>query len=173
MKRVETPKASTMKSETEKGRRPGVSGENDANIRSMEQKAATVKEAVGRTNETLAALSVSMAEIEQMVCDAAQIAAAIRDVAFQTKLLSLNASIEAAHAGRAGRGFSVVAEEVKNLALRAAQAAEETGKRMDDVRDRVQEGSALAEEVRDGLVAVTGQIMAMEGDIVEMARRLR
>lgn len=71
-----------------------------------------------RVHETVKSFGVAIAKIEQM-------SRAINKLADQTSLLSLNASIEAARVGDAGRGFGVVATEVKKLATEAAKAAVE------------------------------------------------
>ena len=68
-----------------------------------------------------------------------QFVAIIADIAEQTNLLSLNASIEAARAGEAGRGFSVVAEEIRKLADGSRQAADEINKVVELIEKQTQE----------------------------------
>jgi methyl-accepting chemotaxis protein len=82
----------------------------------------------------------------------------INSVASQTRLLALNATIEAARAGKAGRGFSVVADEVKNLANETSESSEQINGQV----TRVQEATADAVAVLD---AVTGSIREM-GNLV-------
>jgi methyl-accepting chemotaxis protein len=88
-------------------------------------------------------LTGSMEEISTASEETSKIIKTIDEIAFQTNLLALNAAVEAARAGEAGAGFAVVAEEVRNLALRAAEAAKTTNQMIADTLGKVEKGAEL------------------------------
>jgi methyl-accepting chemotaxis protein len=76
-------------------------------------------------------------------------------ISFQTNLLALNASVEASRAGEAGTGFAVVAEEVRNLAMRSSSSSSGAAAMIGDAVARVAEGSEAAVRLAEGFARIT------------------
>jgi len=93
----------------------------------------------------------------------------IDEIAFQTNILALNASVEAARAGQAGRGFAAVAEEVRSLAMRAASAARSTDEMIQQAVASAQNGESVVRDVEGTLKQMVGSVGTVNDLIGELS----
>lgn len=100
----------------------------------------------------------AMDDISKSSQEIAKTIKVIDEIAFQTNLLALNAAVEAARAGVHGRGFSVVAQEVRNLAARSAKAARETGELIDKSVRQVKVGVEVSGETSKAFEDIVGNV---------------
>lgn len=117
--------------------------QNAENASQADQLMVKTKESVNRSSQMMDRLTTSMGEITRASEETSKIIKTIDEIAFQTNLLALNAAVEAARAGEAGAGFAVVAEEVRNLAMRAAEAAKNTASLIEGTVQKINDGSEL------------------------------
>lgn len=111
---------------------------------------------VQEANTQMDALSNAMSNISSNAQEITSIAKAIDNIAFQTNILALNAAVEAARAGSAGRGFAIVAEEVKDLAGKSAKAAQSAVDIVTNTKAVIQEGVELNASTAESLQAIYG-----------------
>jgi methyl-accepting chemotaxis protein len=110
----------------------------------------------------------AMDAIRRSSDEISKIIKSIDEIAFQTNILALNAAVEAARAGEAGAGFAVVAEEVRNLAQRAATSARETAAKIDESVQRSAAGVTISAGVAEALADILGKARELDrvvGDI--------
>ncbi len=123
---------------------------------------------IGEGSEAVADMSGAMNDIKDSSDKIRQILGVIEGIAFQTNLLALNAAVEAARAGEAGKGFAVVADEVRILAQRSAQAAKDSATLINNTVSNVATGASITANIKDrftGITDNTAKIAAMLGEI--------
>ena len=120
---------------------------------------------VKKANGSMGELTKSMSDITKASEETSKIIKTIDEIAFQTNLLALNAAVEAARAGEAGAGFAVVAGEVRNLAMRAADAAKNTASLIEGTVKKVKDGSQLVTRTNEAFMEVA-KSAAKVGELV-------
>lgn len=125
----------------------------------------TAAQTVNKASEEMSRLTDAMRNIEETSNQIGNIIKSIEDIAFQTNILALNASVEAARAGAAGRGFAVVADEVRNLAAKSSEAAGNTAELIEHTIAAVRNGSKIT-AVTAGSIEEVGRLTGNVKDIV-------
>lgn len=142
---------------------------------------------IDKVNQSVDALSDSMSKLNQQSAKVDSILSAIKDIADQTNLLALNAAIEAARAGEQGRGFAVVADEVRKLAARTGEATQEISHIVSDIQNEIASSDqnmqrtrqqitscmSISHQASDAIGAVSGETRELVADVIVIADATR
>ncbi len=142
--------------------------QNADNAKQASTLANNASEIAEKGGEVVSRVVATMNEINDSARSIGDIIGVIEGIAFQTNILALNAAVEAARAGEEGRGFSVVAAEVRNLAQRSAAAAKEIKGLISTSVERVSNGSTLAQDAgqtMDEVVKAVKRVTDIMGEI--------
>ncbi len=147
--------------------------QNADNAQEANQVAGTARDAAVRGGTIVEQTVNAMSGIEASSRKITEIVGLIQEIAFQTNLLALNASVEAARAGESGRGFSVVANEVRALAQRAASASKDIKELIVNSDEQVQEGVRLVGEAGLALDEIVSSVKKVADYVSDIAAASR
>lgn len=137
--------------------------QNAATASQANEQAGTVSREMLLSNQKMQNMVEAMNDISRNSDEISKIIKTIEDIAFQTNILALNASVEAARAGSSGKGFAVVADEVRSLASKTAEASKGTASLIEKSIQSVENGTAIVNETAQSLVnAVNGSRLFTE-----------
>ena len=135
---------------------------NSDGAQSAQSLAAEARSRADAGARDMASMKTAMTAIQSSSSEISKIIKTIDEIAFQTNILALNAAVEAARAGEAGAGFAVVAEEVRSLAQRSAQAAKETAAKIADASEKSHQGVTISGQVAGSLDAIVEKIRQLD-----------
>ncbi|MGV8057195.1 MAG: methyl-accepting chemotaxis protein [Smithellaceae bacterium] len=139
--------------------------DNAAQAKALMGKAGQI---VGKVDEQMKKMVTAIQEVTRSSEETGKIIKTIDEIAFQTNLLALNAAVEAARAGEAGAGFAVVAEEVRNLAIRSAEAAKSTSGLIENTIVTVKNSRDLTQQTQEAFkenMEIAGKIGQLVDEI--------
>lgn len=142
---------------------------NADNARKTTEQATAASESAEAGGKLITEMNVALREIKTSSDRVVGILRTIDDIAFQTNILALNAAVEAARAGEAGAGFAVVAEEVRNLAARSAQAARETTSAIEETTAKNERGVVLGDQVASKFNEIAEASRSVSSLVAEIA----
>ncbi|MBN7773974.1 methyl-accepting chemotaxis protein [Clostridium aminobutyricum] len=143
---------------------------NAKNAQHANLQANEAGEGITESNSQMMEMIAAMSDISDKSGEIGKIIKTIEDIAFQTNILALNAAVEAARAGTAGKGFAVVADEVRNLATKSAEAAKNTTELIEHTVLAVENGSKIADNTANSLMAVVEKTNTVNSLIGEIAK---
>jgi methyl-accepting chemotaxis protein len=142
--------------------------QNAGNAAEANNLMTTAQQVIEKANVSMNELTESMKETAVGSEETQKIVKTIDGIAFQTNLLALNAAVEAARAGEAGSSFAVVAGEVRNLAMRAAEAAKNTSSLIEDIVKKIRKGEKLVGVTNEAFKEIRGsstKVVRLIGEI--------
>ena len=153
------------------------------NVATGNEKAEQAMQAIVALREAVESISTTVTELAQSTSDIGEAANIISTIAEQTNLLALNAAIEAARAGEQGRGFAVVADEVRTLASKTRESTDKIHNIINELAERseravrvsnegltsAEHGSAIVEETRGALFEINSAVKGIADATVEMS----